>query len=766
MKRFLFAFLAMIVSLAAWSQKVTLMLQDEPLASALRQIDRAQHERRIVFVLNDLDSLRVTRSIFRRSALEAVTEVCEGYPMLITEHEADILVEYVRPPVRLLPNAVVTRRQMRQDADGYAIRLHRPGMTGLQLLALLPHLTAHDDDGLELNGQAVEAYYLNGERLADVAELRQLPSDVIEEVRVNYRTRAVHVTLRKPVGGGYYGSLTAEGDCFASSAEGGLGGVWYSRYGKTSIYNRLGAALSDVSHDIRQHVTMVTGEPSGGSPSLSATLQDSRQTTDERSLSNRFSLTREVSERTSVGLSYYLASHRGNAVVRKDDQQGFIDFNGSNRHVDQELTLRYATTFGHRNTRLEALADYYSRQTTQQNVSLYGAGVGTEMGEAPSLSMWKASAELHHPMSAALTLHAGSDLRFLQSSYDPQNYLSNFQGSPTFLQAMEQHGLMLRESVGASGQWQRLRMEAGVAWLWHVAMQQIHGAASYDNGVHGYDYLQGGFYPYLQLSYPLDASHRHQLSLSYQRDMEDIPYAALSPAVRWNDAFNYAVGNRKLRSAEMQRWMVGFSGWEGRFCLTASHVAMHNEIYWQTLVSSGQTDVFYTRPVNLDQSRLWLLQAEANLRPTAGWQLKLDAQWQLRPEYNTIGDETYRTTHLRQQYACRNLMDCGGGWQASLNATFMPSYRLFDRTYHSRNRLEGEVQRSLLAGRLLCALTFRLWASDRCLDRQIGATQVSYRYVDSQPHLGLRAMWKFDGGRRVKVGTVEGAQQYHDIKDY
>lgn len=761
MKRHLFLLLSLLMSAVAWSQRVTLTLQDEPLASALRQIDHAQHERNIIFVLNDLDSLRVTRNVFQRSALDAVTDVCEGYPILITEHEADILVEYIRPPVHLLPNTLVTRRQIRYDADGYTVRLNRRGMNGMQLLALLPDLTAQEE-GMMLNGEPVQAYYLNGERLTDAEELRLLPSEMIEEVRVSHRTHSVHLTLRRPADGGYYGSVSAETDRYEASSESQVGGVWYARYGKTSLFNRFGAAYDDVNHDISQSKLDATSAPD---LTTMNDTQHSRLMTTEQGVSNRFSLTRELTRRSSIGFSYYIASLRGMAKVRRDNTTGFIDFSGSNRHTDQELTLRYETAFGPRDTRVEALLDYYSRQTTSKNVSLYGAGVGTEMGEAPSISMWKYAAEIHHPMWQWLMLHGSQEARYLFLSYDPQRYLSNFEGSSAFLHAMEQRALILKATIGISAQWGRMRMEAGITEQLYTVLDKILDKSLLADDIGSVSRSQGGLYPYVQMQLPLDEERRHQLSLAWLRELEDLPYAAMSPAVRWSDAFNYSIGNRKLRAPELEQLRINASGWDGLLSVAASYCKMHREIFWQSAISSGQTDIFYTHPINLPTTRLWRLQAGANLHPTEHWQMKLDAQWQLRYEDTTIADVYYHTNHWRQQYACSNLFSLRQGWSIQLDARYQPTYHIYDRTYHGSHCLQGEVQKSLLSDRLQCALTFRTWGTDRSLDRQIGMTQVSYRYGDSHPHIGIRATWRLEGGRTVKVGTVEGAQHYHDIKD-
>ena len=759
MQKYVFILVAMLVCATAWSQHVTLMLQDETLASALRQIDHAQQERRIVFVLDGLDSLRVTRNIFRRSAIDAVNEVCEGYPILITEHDADIFVEYVRPPVRLLPNATITRRQLHYDADGYTVHLNRSGLTGLQLLSLLPDLTYQGEE-LLLDGLPVLAYYLNGEQLTDADELLQLPSELIESVRVNHRTRTIHVTLRKPKDGGYHGSLVAEADCYESSMENRVGAVWYSSHGKTSIYNRFDATMGDVAHRIKQSSLSSATLPEG-TTTHAAALQNSLLKTSEQSFSNRLSITRKLSARNELGLSYYVASHRGQAKVQRDNASGFIDFNGRNRHVDQELTLRYTLKSADRhNTMFEYVADYFQRQTTSENVSLYGAGVGTEMGEAPSISMWKLAMAYHIPLSRCLTLDSNGYARLLSSSYDPQRYLSNFEGSSALLYAMKQFGVMLKGTIGISMRWQRVKAEAGLTEQFYMVSDKIlgHGKFSFR--------AQGGLYPYFQLHCPIDETRRHQVTLSWQRELEDLPYAAMSPAVRWSDAFNYSIGNRTLQAPETERLMLNASGWDGQLCASASYVRMHDEIYWQSAISSGQTNIFYTHPINLPTTHLWILQTEANIHPAAHWQMKVDALWQLRPEDTTIGDQCYKGHHWRQQYSCYNIIDCGHGWNVLLHASYVPTYHIYDRTYHSSNSLRGEIQRAFFADRLRCSLTFTMWGSDRCLDRQIGSTRVDYRYLDSKPHIGLRATWKFDGGRTVKVSTVGGAQQYNDIKDY
>ena len=90
----------------AGAQTVSLTFRGETLSEALRQIDHAQSERRILFLFDDLEMYTVTAVIDRLPAADAVRRVCRNFPVAITEVGNDIFVEYVPRTVHLNPVVV------------------------------------------------------------------------------------------------------------------------------------------------------------------------------------------------------------------------------------------------------------------------------------------------------------------------------------------------------------------------------------------------------------------------------------------------------------------------------------------------------------------------------------------------------------------------------------------------------------------------------------------------------------------------------------
>lgn len=738
---------------SAWAQRVTLWLDDVSLAEALRQIDHAQHDKRIVFVLNDLEQIRVTCHLQQKEVGEAVNEVCQGHPILITEADDHLFVEYIRPPMHLLPNVTKLQRWVEADEQGYVLRPRIEGMAIGDLLSLLPHLLVRDGQPY-LDGLPVQAIYLDGVPLTDLTELEQLQSQMIAEVRTNERERALYLTLRKARQGGFYGSAYAETDLREKGHEEAMGAVWYSRIGKTSLYDKLSWDNSHLTDDVKQ----TSQNPKNYS------LYHNERTTDNYQFCNRLSLLHEFTARRSLGFSYYLATHHGKGMAMKSDWNNFNDFASKNQYADQELTLRYSATMGRQLAKLNVLADLFSRQTHSENVSLYGAGVGTEMGESPSITMWKLAADLHYPITPGFSLLYDLDARYFSSHYDPKMFLSNFQGSTTFPYEMEQEGALARGSLGFVLHATHCQIDAGISPQVNIALQQIHQNAAHRDE-NPYDYVQADLNAHMRISFPLGSDREHRLTLSYQRELEEIPYAVMSPTVRWSDAYNYSIGNRKLKAPRYNLLMGSASFWQSQLIVTASYQRMQDEIYWQSAVSSGQTDIYYTQPVNLSSTQSLNLLAECNLQPSAHWQLKLHGYWKVRPEDTTLGEVHYDATRWQQYYACINRFELQGGWSMLVNATYQPTYRIYDRTYHSTYMLGGEIGRSWFGNRLRGTLTFTALGKNRRLEREIAGYTMNYAYLSSVQQIGLRLAWNFSGGRKVKVGTVEGGQQFRELID-
>ena len=740
------------------AQRVSLSLYDVPLSEALRQIDQGQQERRIVFVFNEMERFRVSCQLSQAEPLEAVRQVCASLPIRIKTKGRHVFVEaehlkadkvpstpatQLKPlhEVRMLDEVTVVRKRIRYGANGYTALIEAHDMTASEALAYLPNLM-REEDRLYVHGQMVSQIFLDGMPISSLDELDQLQGDMIEEVRIDYQPCTIYIALRQPNEGGFYGSvhslLTSQGE---AGVMGEAGAVWYMRHKGLSLYNRFGYDGSNRTEQMRHSYTQ------GGAISAFQGENERRH----NMLSNRFSINREFNRRHTLGASLYMAFDNGKASsVMEQDRKYYFD--GDNEHTDTELTLKYTHTFGPHNGTMELLFDVFDRSAQNENLSLYGAGVGTELGESPSITLRRVSMDIRQPMNDhRTTLLYRLDGRSFVSQYDPERYNNNLIGAPV-IAFFDQSGQMLQAGFEAQHVSPGLLVSGGLDYkLNHVEADFVEGR-----------YSQHSLAPHLRIELPLGADGRHRLSLAGQRQLDDIPYASLSPAVRWNDAFNFTMGNTSLRAPITSQLMANASLWQDRLNLTATYRWIQDEVYWQTSIAKGQTDVFYTQSVNIPHLRTWSLHGELNLHPTAWWQAKVTAQMHYRMEDATLAQTHYQGGHLQQRYTMDHHLRFDGHWSASLHAVSEPQYRIYDRTYHATYLVSGEVQKGWLDNRLQTSLLFVPLGRNRQIDRQIDERLICYKYCTSLQQLGIRVVWNFSGGRRVKVGAIEGGQRFDE----
>lgn len=53
----------------------------------------------------------------------------------------------------------------------------------------------------------------------------------------------------------------------------------------------------------------------------------------------------------------------------------------------------------------------------------------------------------------------------------------------------------------------------------------------------------------------------------------------------------------------------------------------------------------------------------------------------------------------------------------------------------------------------------------KLLDRQLSGTLINRKDITPVQKIGLTVLWKFSGGKNVRVNTLNGMQDYHEIKD-
>ena len=394
------------------------------------------------------------------------------------------------------------------------------------MLAFLPGVSK-EGDTYKINGLQASEIYVDGVKLTSKDELKNIPADMIDKVKVNYLAGVnqnatdaggtIEITLHKPAEGGYYGSVSAGTSYQASNGidQGNLGGVIYFRHKNLSIYDNLNLFGFRYKETAKQSIWDQTQDK--------LTELDEVQRTPGHNFNNRLSLTQQLNEKSSLGGSYYIKTFKNEIKTQDTGETGTSSINQRNNWLDQEVTLKYNTAFGQHGTTLEVIGDYYNRQHKSKSDFSYGENSSSASEDKTSLDMYKLSLDMTDPRSQKLTWNYGASIRYITTKYTPSVFAidatDRFQTSqvPT-----RTSGLTPIIYASAMGQFWKIRYSAGVNFqLNKIQYKTLDDGAVSTN-------TQWGINPTMQMMMPLDSKGENTLMLNYKRTLGEIPYSAIS----------------------------------------------------------------------------------------------------------------------------------------------------------------------------------------------------------------------------------------------
>lgn len=273
----------------------------------------------------------------------------------------------------MLDEVSVVASRTQHDANGYTVNMRSSeiakGKQSSDALAFLPGVS-NEDGNYKINGLPVSEIYVDGVKLTSSDELKNLPADMIDKVKVNYLAGSnqnaamtggtIEISLRQPPQGGYYGALTGGATLYPSYgiSNENIGGIMYYRHKNLSIYDNLSLNFNQPQETAEQTIWNEA--------------TDLRTKVNEKTkyrgytINNRLSLTQQINDRNSIGGSYYIATNKlstTSATLGTDAYsiQSMID--GSSTYLDQEATLKYTSVLSQRGTTLDIVGDYFNRNS-------------------------------------------------------------------------------------------------------------------------------------------------------------------------------------------------------------------------------------------------------------------------------------------------------------------------------------------------------------------------------------------------------------------
>ncbi len=670
----------------------------------------------------------------------------------------------------MLDEVSVVASRTQHDANGYTVNMRSSeiakGKQSSDALTFLPGVS-NEDGSYKINGLPVSEIYVDGVKLTSSDELKNLPADMMDKVKVNYLASSnqnaamtggtIAISLRQPPQGGYYGALTGGTTLYPSYgfSNGHVGGVIYYRYKNLSIYDNLSLNFNQPEETAEQ---TIWSESTG----LCTAIEEKTKYSGHI-INNRLSLTQQINARSSIGGSYYIATNKLNttsATMGNNANAIHSAIDGGSEYLDQEATWKYTSILSQRGATLDIIGDYFNRQSDSEFNYSYSDNASSLSKDESSLNMYKLSVDLTDPRSQKLVWKYGASVQYITSDYTPRLRIDGSDRFQTSLVPTRTGGLTPLAYVSAMGQIGKIRYSVGVNWQLNKIEYETK-----DDGKKSSD-TQWGINPTVQLMMPLDKNGRHAFMLNYKRTLDDIPYAAISSTIRWTDPYNYTVGNPDLKSPVADIVMAGASLFRNLLNLTAIYMHMKDNIYWETLQSPTAPDVFYTTPINLSSADLFGVGAEINWSPVKPWTMKLSGRLEIHPEDITLGSVYYGETRLRQYYAIYNTFSFKQGWGGMLNLMFEPTYRTYDRTYHAVYNIGGQLYKNMCKDQLQMTLTFNALGDRRKYDRTANGNKVTYNYTTPVQNIGISLVWRFSGGKSVNVNAVEsGSQSFKEVKD-
>ena len=675
----------------------------------------------------------------------------------------------MQPDQFALSGVTIKGSRIHHEATGYTINLRSSdiakGKQASDMLAFLPGVSKHEGS-YSINGLTVSEIYVDGVKLPSIDELKNIPADMIDKVKVKYFAGVnqdaanaggtIEITLHKPSEGSYYGSLWGGAEyepSFGFSNE-NLGGLIYYRYKNLSIYDNLSLSLFQPEETAKQSIWDPTNNM--------LTEIDEKIKYRWHTFRNRLSLTHNISDKSYLGGSYYIATNKTKTTTLDKGVTGLSSVDTRNSYLIQEATLKYNTSsLSQRGTTLEIIGDYYNRQSDSKSDYTYAQNPSSISEDKSTLNLYKFSVDLTDPRSQKLVWKYGASLQYISSKYTPS--VGAVDGSDRFQTsqvATRTSGLTPLAYASAMGQIWKIQYSAGVNFqlnrIWYETLDDGKTSSN----------TQWGINPTVQMMMPLVGNGKHTLMINYKRILGKIPYSVISSTVRWTDPYNYTVGNPDLKAQTVDMVMAGVSMFRNLLNLNAIYARTRNSIHWETRQCPTAHDVFYTTPINLPAHNWYGAGIEVNWNPVKPWTMKLSGRYQICPEDLTLGGVYYGKTRFRQYYAMYNTFSFQHGWGGMLNINYEPTFKDYDRTYYTVWNVDGQIYKSMCNDKLQLRISFSALGDRRKYDRQANGRTITYDYTTPVQCVGISLHWKFSGGKNQKYNVVNsGSQNYEEIKD-
>lgn len=653
-----------------------------------------------------------------------------------------------------IDEVTITASRIQQKVNGYVVNLKGEelvkGKNVEEVLSFLPRME-YSGDKLKIDGVPVSEIYLNGVRMADANMLKNILGEQIKNVEVQYTAGVnqksstsggvVHINLRQPANGGYYGSVSARHKLAPENWNAGssLGGMVYWGNKHWGVYTNGGISNSRYKDKYE--------ESFGSSWEDISSITRARLLSKGKSIYDNVGGSYKLNDRHTIIGNLYVSRGLNNAASSLQEllpaptDLTYLHSNGNNTYTD--AIARYAGQLDSLGTQLMITAEQvfsYMNSESRFSILQYGSNIVNRS------NISKLEVNLQRPVGKTLMLEFGGSIDYTHFSYRDCTPLDKkIAGAKNDANINATTPLLF---VNISGMYRRLRYMVGSNYQHNfIHYRDLETQIISKNH-------QWSFNPQVNVEINLNQKYGINWRLGYQHRMGDIPFGDINASMTWENDHLYAIGTPDLKAWTSNNFLTAFSFWQNKLTISGIYSKGHNYVQYETIEDPNHPGIYMTRPVNRANDDVTAgLNLNVNFKPVKMWHMNMSVSCVWDRLDNTLGGIYYEGWKHRCSVNMNNSFSITETLQLTLNGQYEPTSYVYGQKLFGVHQLNGSLSKQLgkhwqvnLTGTAIRKP--RTW-SETSLN--------AYRYHDTQRedrYLQIGITYRFDNGKSTRHRTI------------
>lgn len=662
----------------------------------------------------------------------------------------------LREQSETLSETVVFGSRIKRSAAGYVAQvsddLITKGVNIDKTLTFLPGIT-HNPTGYYLNGMPIAQFYID-DRKASVSELETIPGSMVQSIEVSFIDRTgvektgsvVHIRLKAPETGGYYGNVRTQAIARGKYFDGVYpGAILNLRKGKTEVYANVSGFYGYDTNKQRDDTDWTSGKYLH-----TITTQKGKDAGMNSELNVNYNFTDEHRLGAVISASYGKWDLRSEEVNSSSDKAHEYDASttGDSHRTIWQGRLKYSYTPKSNKFDIQTWAEILSRDRDMSKRYSAPSRIGSGDEDLhQDTKMWELVATSSQRWSDRLS----SDIALV------------LKGSRE--QILSQSTLHRRQEASTAALVQNPYLMAGVSY--DLEQLSLSGRLSYQGSFVTYEDRESEVVSHhntqgpevnVSSSYYFSPKRESGLTLSYAHKVYTFNYGMINSTKTWQDRYHYYMGNPNIKAPTDDD--IRLSGnYRNLVNAWIGYSVETNPVTVGTFIDPDHPELSYTTPVNGETERWWNYGLQASYRPASWWQTRLNLNGGIGRQWGEITPgEKISVLSKRLWIDWNHNISLPRDWSLFAMLYCEPTYRTYNQEYVAVYGFDTSVTK-----RITPAIEVSLYASYgnlRILHTYLTDAVQTYENLIPHPYVSLTFRWSFRKGRDVSVRREYTTQRY------